>query len=225
MPRFAVPDLPVHRFFFLRHGQSQGNVAGLFHANSLDWPLTDVGQDQARRAALVLETQPVRALLSSPLLRVQQTLTPYVQGTGAALPHKRDQRLIERDFAGVAGKKIPSEGNFFMQDPAGVEPARAFIARVFAGLHAGLTQEDTLLAAHAGVLHALTLGLGLDLDPWVGPYNNAVPTSIERRGQGWTVDYWDFASGAWTRPPPASRDWTRPDPPSTAATAASTPLL
>ena len=206
MSRFAIHDLPVRRFFFLRHAQSEGNVQGVFHSNTRDWPLTDLGYGQARRAAPVLDTLPVQAVLSSPLIRVQQTLAPYLRGK--KLDHCQDTRLIERDFAGVEGMPIPAERNFFIEDPAGVEPTAAFIARLIAGLNDGLTQDDMLVGGHAGVLHGLSLGLGIDMDPWAGAYSNATPTQIEKRGARWTLKYWNFETEMWQVPEPASRDWS-----------------
>ena len=208
MSRFAIHDLPVQRFFFIRHAQSEGNVKGVFHSNTADWGLTEVGHAQACRAAPVLDTLPIRAVLSSPLSRVQQTLAPYLDGK--SLAHARDERLIERDFAGVEGMEIPRERNFFIEDPEGVEPTVDFIARIMAGLEAGLTQEDMLFGAHAGVMHGLALGLGLNMDPWSGPYNNATPTIFEKREGRWTLQYWDFETDTWTTPPPATRDWSLP---------------
>ncbi len=206
MLRFAIHDLPVRRFFFLRHAQSEGNVQGVFHANTHDWPLTDLGHRQARRAAPVLESLPVQGVLSSPLTRVQQTLAPYLRGK--TLDHRHDARLIERDFAGVEGMPIPPEGNFFIEDPEGVEPTVPFIARVIEGLNKGLTQDDMLVGGHAGVLHGLSLGLGIDMDPWAGPYRNATPTQIENREGRWTLQYWNFETQMWQVPSPASRDWS-----------------
>ena len=205
---FGLQTLPIDRLFFIRHAQSEGNLKGLFHSNKLDWPLTEKGQAQAKAAARVLETLPVTAVLSSPLRRVQQTIAPYLAGRQTTLNHTRDDRLIERDFAGIEGMKIPLDRNFFIEDPKGVEPTAVFIERVFAGLNDHLTEDHTLFAAHAGVMHALMLGLGLDLDPWEGPYNNATPTLIERQGQKWHVQHWDFKANAWRTPPPATRDWT-----------------
>ena len=207
MTVFGTQTLRVQRMFFIRHAQSAGNVKGVFHSNQADWALTDLGHSQARRAAPVLATLPIAAVLSSPLTRVQDTIAPYL-ATRPDLAHERDERLIERDFAGVEGMPIPLERNFFIEDPEGVEPTPVFIERIFEGLQAGLTGEDRLFAAHAGVMHALMLGLGLDMDPWAGPYNNATPTIFERAEGRWTLQYWDFDAETWTTPPPATRDWT-----------------
>ena len=207
MTVFGNQILPINRLFFIRHAQSAGNVKGVFHSNAADWPLTELGHSQAQRAAPVLAQLPIRAVLSSPLTRVQDTITPYLK-SHPNLPHERDERLIERDFAGVEGMPIPMDRNFFVEDPEGVESTPAFITRIFEGLNDRLVGEDMLFAAHAGVMHGLMLGLGLDMDPWAGPYNNATPTVIERAGQGWRLQYWDFETETWTTPPKATRDWT-----------------
>lgn len=208
MTIFGTQTLPVQRFFFIRHAQSEGNVKGVFHSNKADWALTPEGHGQAQRAAPILDLLPVTAVISSPMVRVQQTIAPYL--AGKQMPHASDSRLIERDFAGVEGMKIPVDRNFFIEDPEGVEPTPAFIQRIIAGLQDGLRQEDMLFAAHAGVMHGLALGLGLDCDPWAGPYNNATPAIFSQAAGKWSVQFWDFGSGGWQTPPPATRDWTKP---------------
>ena len=183
-------------------------MQGVFHSNTVDWDLTELGHRQAQRAAPVLVTLPISAVISSPLRRVQQTLDPYL--IDKTLNHERDAQLIERDFAGVEGMKIPLDRNFFIEDPEGVEPTKTFITRIVAGLERALVREDMLFGAHAGVMHGLTLGLGIDMDPWAGPYNNATPTVLERHNGRWTLQYWDFEQQTWTTPSPASRDWSLP---------------
>ena len=116
MTVFATQTLPVQRLYFIRHAQSAGNLQGVFHSNKEDWPLTDLGHSQAMRAAPVLADLPITGVLSSPLTRVQHTIAPYLQDR-TDLQHNQDDRLIERDFVGVAGMPIPLERNFFIEDP------------------------------------------------------------------------------------------------------------
>ena len=206
MSKFAVHDLPVNRFFFIRHAQSLGNVRGVFHSNKADWILTKLGHEQAKRAVPVLNSLPVQSVLSSPLKRVQQTLEPYLDDNDHI--NIKDDRLIERDFAGIEGMPIPLERNFFIEDPDGVEPTTVFIERIINALKDGLKQDDILFGAHAGVMHGLSLGLGIDMDPWAGPYNNATPTILEKQNGAWSLQYWSFSDQDWRKPPPASRDWS-----------------
>ncbi len=58
--------------------------------------LTEVGIDQAARAAARLANWPVDAIITSPLQRTRQTATPLAAATG--LPITVDERLIEADF-------------------------------------------------------------------------------------------------------------------------------
>ncbi len=57
---------------FTRHGQSEANLAGIVQGRG-DYPLTEKGRDQARRAATsLMEFKPYR-VYSSPLMRALET--------------------------------------------------------------------------------------------------------------------------------------------------------
>ncbi|MFB3789125.1 MAG: histidine phosphatase family protein [bacterium] len=58
-------------FFFVRHGQTVGNVSGIA---GLDPPLTETGAEQVRRAASRLVQEGVTHLYCSPLYRALQTV-------------------------------------------------------------------------------------------------------------------------------------------------------
>ena len=70
-------DLPVDRFYFLRHGQTPSNAKGVFQG-SLDVPLSDLGQEQARAASVIFAEEPIKAIAASPMTRVRQTLAPRI---------------------------------------------------------------------------------------------------------------------------------------------------
>ena len=59
-------------FYFLRHGESEGNDARVLQGR-LDYPLTEAGREQARRASDWLAGRGIGRLLSSPLARARQT--------------------------------------------------------------------------------------------------------------------------------------------------------
>jgi alpha-ribazole phosphatase len=62
-------------FYLLRHGATAANreVPYRLLGRTLDLSLDDEGRDQARRAATVLESLPITAVYSSPLLRARET--------------------------------------------------------------------------------------------------------------------------------------------------------
>jgi probable phosphoglycerate mutase len=74
---FAEIEKPVD-FYFIRHGQSEGNIAGILQGR-LDYPLTAAGQEQAARRGLSLQKMLAGAeggrtlLYSSPLIRAAET--------------------------------------------------------------------------------------------------------------------------------------------------------
>ena len=94
--------LAINRFYFLRHGQTNANRDQIFHADE-SIPITDLGHEQAFRAATVLNTLPISRIVSSPYHRVQQTLTPYLS-LQPQLQHDQDEDLAERSFAGLDGQ-------------------------------------------------------------------------------------------------------------------------
>lgn len=62
----------IHKtVYFVRHGQSEGNVGNIFQAP--DSPLTEEGRKQAERIAGRLARLPVEALIASTLPRAQST--------------------------------------------------------------------------------------------------------------------------------------------------------
>jgi len=60
------------RFFFIRHGESEGNKKGLIQGK-YNLPLTEKGREQAQRAGSFFKGQSVQALYASPLARAKET--------------------------------------------------------------------------------------------------------------------------------------------------------
>ena len=90
---------------FLRHGQTDWNVQGLFQGRT-DIPLNETGRAQAReQAATLLSHQPpVDVIYASPMLRARETAEIVQQALGA--PIYFDERLVERCFGSLEGTPI-----------------------------------------------------------------------------------------------------------------------
>jgi 2,3-bisphosphoglycerate-dependent phosphoglycerate mutase len=92
---------------FLRHGESEGNAAGIIQGQ-LDYPLTEKGRQQARALAQLWQTQQVMFdyVIASPLQRARHT----AEAVAAALnlPLEIDPAWLERSF-GVGEGKNPEE--------------------------------------------------------------------------------------------------------------------
>ncbi|MDN6511305.1 MAG: histidine phosphatase family protein [Corynebacterium sp.] len=88
------------RVLLLRHGQTEMSAAGVFSGRS-DPDLTDLGVEQARRAASFLAArqdagQGIHRIISSPLARTRQTAAAAADRLG--LEVEVDDNLIETDF-------------------------------------------------------------------------------------------------------------------------------
>lgn len=90
--------------YFIRHGYSTANVRALF-VGHLDVPLTEQGQEQARRTAEYVAQFPLDALYSSDLLRARQTAEPIAELTGLEPILERDLR--EYFFGDLEGVPFP----------------------------------------------------------------------------------------------------------------------
>src|SRR4051794_12340244 len=66
------------------------------YSGQMDIPLTDVGREQALRAAAALAGAGVDAVITSPLVRARDTAQAIADATGA--PLTVDERLIEIDY-------------------------------------------------------------------------------------------------------------------------------
>jgi probable phosphoglycerate mutase len=86
---------------FARHGQTAPNREGLVLGRT-DPELTEEGHQQAAWLAAALATEPVTALLASPLLRTRQTAEAI--GEACGLPVVVDERLIEIDWGAWEGR-------------------------------------------------------------------------------------------------------------------------
>jgi 2,3-bisphosphoglycerate-dependent phosphoglycerate mutase len=90
---------------FLRHGESQGNSAGVLQGQS-DYPLTAAGLDQARKLASYWKSIEIHfdLIISSPLQRASQTaeiIADYLK-----VPIEFDPAWKERNFGHLQGSNL-----------------------------------------------------------------------------------------------------------------------
>lgn len=69
------------RLYLVRHGQSEGNVAKTFHGHT-DYPLTELGREQARQAGEKLKDTAFVRCVASDLSRAWDTALSCVAGRG-----------------------------------------------------------------------------------------------------------------------------------------------
>lgn len=150
----------------LRHGQSEWNALGRWQGQA-DIELTDLGHEQARRAADRLGM--FDAIASSDLRRARITATIIAEALGVGLL-EADPRFRETDvgeWQGLTHDQIERDWPGFLEThrrPPGFESDESIITRVVAGmfdLAHRFPGGEVLCIAHAGVLRVMRRALGV----------------------------------------------------------------
>jgi len=167
-------------FYFLRHGQTGRNAQRIFQA--VDEPLSELGLQQAARAAGLLAGEPIRTVVCSDARRANDTA--HAVGTALKLVPAVQAALRERNFGALIGT---SSANIdWACEPEGGETLTQFVARTRAALDEALRlPAPVLVVAHGGTLYALAALLGVPID--LGLLGNAQPLRFERTGPTWGV--------------------------------------
>jgi broad specificity phosphatase PhoE len=93
-------------FFFVRHGESEGNREGRIQGRT-DYSLTSKGLEHARLTGEWLSPQGIDAIFTSPLIRARQTALAIMDGAG--LGHLQPQQvpeLIEIDTGSFSNRRF-----------------------------------------------------------------------------------------------------------------------
>ncbi|WP_413205713.1 histidine phosphatase family protein [Rhodospirillum sp. A1_3_36] len=179
-----VGSLFQRPFLFLRHGESTTNRAGVI-AGWRDPELTDLGCEQARRAAEILKDLPLTAIFSSPLQRAWDTAAPIAKVLD--MPVHAVDGLKERNWGALEGRPLAERPHMYI-DPEGGETWDDFGTRVWTTLE-GLEPYPglPLIVAHSGVMRVIRHRLGLSAR--AERVANGVPIRLEppdRSGTHWT---------------------------------------
>lgn len=177
----AEPISPeCDHFYFLRHGQTGRNALRIFQG--VDEPLSELGLQQAARAASVLAGEPIRTLVASDAHRALTTANAV--GEALKLVPLQREDLRERHFGDLIGT---SSANIdWASAPKGGETLPGFVERKRRALTAALAEPGpVLVVAHGGTLYVLAALLGVAIGPEV--LGNAQPLRFDRHGPTWSV--------------------------------------
>lgn len=179
----ATPLAPrCDAFFFIRHGETDGNHQRIFQR--ADQPLNARGIAQAEAASAALTKSRLEKLVASTMDRAW--VTAEIIGRPHGLEPEPEDGLRERWFGDLVG--TPSHDHDWRDDPPNGESLAQFVARTQAGIARGLAEAHsfrTALVGHGGILYVLAPSLGITIDtPMLA---NATPLFFERSGSGWTV--------------------------------------
>jgi len=184
--------MPSRQFVFLRHGQTDWNLAGRIQGHT-DIALNATGIEQARAAAVRLQNRGIDRIVSSPLQRASVTAQAVADRLG--VPLHMDAALQERSYGAFEGRirdeirrqyAIPPDEPIRAIVPADAEPWAATCARARAAVRKWLDLHpgDTLLfVSHDGIFRVLHEQLA-GTRPSAG---NATPYLFAPARERWTV--------------------------------------
>jgi glucosyl-3-phosphoglycerate phosphatase len=177
----ADPLMPrCERFFFVRHGETDGNHARIFQ--SADQPLNARGLAQAEAASEVLKAERIGRIVASTMARAWVTAEMIAKPHG--LTPEPEEGLRERWFGDLVG--TPSHDHDWRHAPPNGEALDVFVRRARQGIKRALSLADakhSTLVGHGGILYVLGPALGIDLE--TRHLANCTPLLFERSGGGW----------------------------------------
>jgi broad specificity phosphatase PhoE len=154
-------DLLRQTFYFLRHGETDWNRAGLVQGQA-NIPLNGAGLAQARAAADLLQGAGIAAICTSPLDRAQ--LTAEIIAARLHVPLHTIGNLSECRFGSREGhpKSTWYEAWRTGTTPSGAERFAAFMERALDGLNEALGYSGpVLIVAHGGIYWAIERFAGI----------------------------------------------------------------
>jgi broad specificity phosphatase PhoE len=151
------------KILFIRHAQTERNVSGLTHLQNDNIGLTEIGKEQAKKVAVVCQTNEVKAVFSSPELRARET-AQFISDILGVVPSVVEN-FKERDWGDWSG--LPWSEIKLKLDSMDGETRYSFIppngeswAQMSVRLRMGLDQivnndSNVAVVIHGGALRAL----------------------------------------------------------------------
>ena len=140
---------------FLRHGESDSNVANTFSGSKDDAPLTTKGEGQAAQAGkkLLADGVMIDRIIASPLQRTRRTAHIIANVIGFDVKAiEIEPRLAEYDMGELTGKPRTKVTSAQLIAAPGAEDPQVFMARVSEALAELEEYPGTILiVSHAGV--------------------------------------------------------------------------
>jgi probable phosphoglycerate mutase len=170
-------------FYFIRHGETDGNAKRIFQ--TANQPLNARGLAQAKAASEALATARLQRVVASTMDRAWVTAEVIAEPHG--LEPLPEDGLRERWFGDLVG--TPSHDHDWRDDPPNGETLHQFVSRTQDGIARSLLEAGrtrTALVGHGGILYVLAPSLGIEITtPLLA---NATPLLFERTGsRSWRV--------------------------------------
>ncbi|MCC5942578.1 MAG: histidine phosphatase family protein [Balneolaceae bacterium] len=186
------------RLFIARHGETEFNRKGMLQGRGINAPLNETGKLQAQCLSEYLQNYETNFLVSSSLIRAEETAGFYSAASGLILDKNSD--LDEMDFGDFEGEPIIAvmdeikrldaawrNGEVDVKIPGGESPAEVF-ERADAAVRDYLNEkedETIVLVIHGRLIRILLsawLGYGLQNMHLIEHANGAVNQLVHHKG-------------------------------------------
>ena len=155
-----MAGIETGKILFVRHGESEANVRGVFAGQKDDSPLTENGRQQAKEVGELLTSRGISIdrVISSPLIRARETAEIIVRTIGNdSLKVENDERILEYDMGVMTGIPFRRVTSFEMISADGAEDPEKFGMRVdnFFEQLLLINNENILVVGHGGIAKML----------------------------------------------------------------------
>ncbi len=140
--------------YFVRHGESEANLAGLFAGQKEDSVLTQKGREQALVTAQeIKKVHSIDKIISSPLKRALETAQIIAKELGINPDDIIiEKQIIEYDMGSLTGTPFHKISSIALTTAEHAEDPEHFKERVVSYIKKLSTSNDSILAvSHAGV--------------------------------------------------------------------------
>ncbi len=100
---YSLPD-SGQAIFWIRHGETEYNKAGIVQGSAIDADLSETGKIQAQAFYEAYKHIPFAGIFTSTLKRTKQTVAPFLQNSN--IPHYEIPELDEIHWGKWEGKKV-----------------------------------------------------------------------------------------------------------------------
>ena len=207
-----IEDTKTVQLLLLRHGETTWNEEKRLQGSLFPGPsCNEKGIAQAQEAASILQRERLDAIVSSDLLRAEETALVVRAACDDDVPYEKRSDLRERCLGRLSGMKIseakkrhPEEWNAMRSDgnighrATGIESKEDFQNRGIAALedvaisHAGIYSK-ILVVSHGGIISAAyRKAVGNNpRRPCVNGSISSFHLDISLRPISWTLDFWN----------------------------------
>ncbi len=172
--------------YFIRHGESEANLRGVFAGQKEDSILTEKGRLQAIETAENLKSLSFKIdrIISSPLKRTTETAEIIAKEIGFPVNQiEIDDRITEYDMGSLTGTPIKKISSMLLISALNAESTIKFHDRIFSCMkELSNSPKNILVVSHAGVgriLEAVKLNIEINLFYDIPAYPNASINKID----------------------------------------------